>query len=87
MLMWGGLYASHGGAWYNTSVFFRLMVRQKFLAASEKWLTMCCKASSVWARRVQLSANSSSVMSSSMIFMHVRRCQWLKRLPSVQKWM
>ena len=46
-----------------TPVFFRLMVRPKFLAASEKRLTMCCKASSMWARRVQSSANRSSVMS------------------------
>ena len=58
--------------WYNTLVFFRLMVRLKFLAASEKRLTMCCKASSVWARRAQLSANSSSVMSSSMVFVRAR---------------
>ena len=36
----------------TTPVFFRLMVRPKFLAASEKRLTMCCKASSVWARFV-----------------------------------
>ena len=34
-------------------VFFRLMVRPKLLAASEKRLTMSCKASSVWARRAQ----------------------------------
>ena len=54
---------SCGGDWYNTSVFFRLMVRLTFLAASKKRLTMSCRASSVWARRAQLSANSSSVMS------------------------
>ena len=47
MLMWGGLYATRGGGWYNTSVLFRLMVRPKFLAATEKRLTMSCKASSV----------------------------------------
>ena len=41
------------GGWYNTSVFFRLMVRLKFLVASEKWLTMCFRAFSVWMRRVQ----------------------------------
>ena len=34
-------------SWYNTSVFFRITVRPKFLVASEKWLTMCFKASSV----------------------------------------
>ena len=45
----------------KTPVFFRLMVRPKFLAASEKRLTICCRASSVWARRAQSSANSSSV--------------------------
>ena len=49
-----------------TPVFFRLMVRSKFLAASEKRLTMCCRAPFVWARRAQLSASSSSVMSSMM---------------------
>ena len=36
-------------------------MRPKFLAASEKRLTMCCKSSSVWARRAQSSANSSSI--------------------------
>ena len=41
----------HVEVWYNSSVFFRLMVRPKFLAASEKRLMMCFKASSVWARR------------------------------------
>ena len=56
-----------------TPVFFRLMVRSKFLAASEKRLTMCCRASSVWTRRAQSSANSSSVMSSSMVFVRARR--------------
>ena len=56
------------------TVLFRLMVRPKFLAASEKRLTMCCKAFSVWARRAQSSANSSSVMSSSMVFVRARRC-------------
>ena len=60
MLMSGGLYATRGGDWYNTSVFFRLMVRLEFLAASEKWLTMCCRASSVCVRRAQSSSNSSS---------------------------
>ena len=63
-----------GGGWYNTSVFFRLMVRPKFLAATEKRLTMCCKASSVWVRRVLSPAKSSSVMSSSMVFVRARRC-------------
>ena len=29
------------------------VVRPKFLAALEKQLTMCCKASSVWVRRMQ----------------------------------
>ena len=57
----------------KTSVFFRLMVRPKTFAASEKRLTICCRASSVWARRVQSSANSSSVMSSSMVFVRARR--------------
>ena len=42
----------------TTPVFFRLMVRPKFLTASEKQLMMCCKASSVWVRRAQSSANS-----------------------------
>ena len=54
------------------TVLFRLMVRPKFLAALEKRLTMCCRASSVWARRAQSSANSSSVMSSSIGF---RACE------------
>ena len=36
-------------------------MRPKFLAASEKRLTMCCKSSSVWARRAQSSATNSSV--------------------------
>ena len=36
MLIWGGLYASHAGGWYNASVFLRLMVRLKFLGASKK---------------------------------------------------
>ena len=36
MLMCGELYASRGWDWYNTSVFFRLMVRAKFWAVSEK---------------------------------------------------
>ena len=64
------------------------MVRPKFLAALEKWL-MFCKTSSVWTRRAQSSANSSSVMSSSMVFVRTRRGKRLKRLPSVQKrmWM
>ena len=44
------------------------MVKPKFLAASQKWSMMGCRASSVWVRRVQLSANSSSVLSSYMIF-------------------
>ena len=65
------------------SVFFKLIVRLKFLAASGKWLTMFCRASSMWMRRVQSSANSSSVMSSLMVFVHVKRCQMLKRLPSL----
>ena len=56
------------------TVLFRLMVRPKFLAASEKWLKMCCKASSMWVRGAQSSANSSSVMSSSMVFVRARRC-------------
>ena len=49
---------------WNTLVFFRLIVRPKFLAASEERLTMCCRASSVWAGKAQTSANSSSVMNS-----------------------
>ena len=49
----------------TTPVFFKLMARLKFLATSEKQLMMCCRASSVWARRAQSSASSSSVMSSS----------------------
>ena len=52
----------HVEVWYNSSVFFRLMVRPKFLAASKKQLTMCCMASSMWVRRAQSSANSSSVI-------------------------
>ena len=35
------------------------MVRPKFLAALEKRLT-CCRSSSVWSRRAQSTANSSS---------------------------
>ena len=61
------------GGGYNTLVFFRLMVRPKFLAASEKRLTMCCKASSVRSKSDQSSANSSSVMSSSMVFVRASR--------------
>ena len=49
------------------------MVRPMFLAASEKRLTMCFKAFSVWARKVQSSANSSSVMISSMVLVRARR--------------
>ena len=79
--------ATNGGGWYNTSVFFRPMVMLKFLAASDKQLVMCCRASSVWVRRAQWSANSSSVMSSSMVFVPVRRCRRLKRLLSVRKQM
>ena len=39
--------ASRGWGLYNTSVFFRLTVKPKFLAGSEKQLTMCCRASFV----------------------------------------
>ena len=63
----------------------RLMVRPKFFAASEKRLTMCCKAFFVWARRAQSLANSSSVMSSSMVFVCARRRRRSNRLPSVRK--
>ena len=63
-----------------TPVFFRLMVRPKFLAASEKRLTMCCTASSVWARRARSLANSSSEMSSSIVFVRAWRRRRLKRL-------
>ena len=49
------------------------------MAASEKQLTMCYRASSVSVRRAQSSANSSSVMSSSLVFVHARR------LPKVEK--
>ena len=34
--MSGGLYATHGGGWYNSSLFFRMMVKPKILAALEK---------------------------------------------------
>ena len=68
-------------------MFFKVIVRPKFLAASEKRLTMCCRASSVCARRALSSANSSSVMSSSRVFVHARTRRRLKRLPSVLKWM
>ena len=44
-----------------SSVFFKLMVRPKFFAASERRLTMFCWASCVWARRAQSSATNSSV--------------------------
>ena len=57
--------SSHGGSWYNTSVFLGLIGRPNIFAAPEKQLAMCCRASSVWARRAQSSASSSSVMSSS----------------------
>ena len=59
----------------------------KFMAASEKRLTKCCRASSVWARRAQSSANNSSVMSSTMGFVRARTRRRLKRLPFVQKQM
>ena len=73
------VWSSSEGGWYNTSVFLRLKVRLKFFAASEKVLTMCCRASSVWARRAQSSANSSSVMSFSMVFVCTRKCRRSKR--------
>ena len=63
------------------------MVMSKFMAASEKRLTKCCRASSVWARRAQSSANNSSVMSSTMGFVRARTRRRLKRLPFVQKQM
>ena len=75
------------GGWCNIFVFFRLMVRPKFLAASEKWLTMYCRASSMWTKRAQSSVSSCSVMSSSMVFVRAKRCQRLNRLLSVWKWM
>ena len=56
------------------------MVRPKFLAASEKRLTVCCKASPVWAKRARSSANSSSVVNFSVVFVRARRRRWLKRL-------
>ena len=74
MLIWRGLYVSRGGDWYSTSFFVRLKVRPKFLAALETQLTMCCRTSSVWARRGVSSANSSWVMSSSMVFVRVHPC-------------
>ena len=43
------------------------------LAASEKRLTMSCRASSVWARGAQPSANNSSVKSSSTVSVRARR--------------
>ena len=46
--------------WYNTLVFFRLMVRLKFLTTSEKWLMMCCRASSMWVRGVLLGAEKQT---------------------------
>ena len=55
-------------------------VRPKFLAASEKQLAMCRTASSMWPRRAQSSVNSSSVMSSSTVFVCVRRRQKLNTL-------
>ena len=41
------------GVGYDTSVFFSLILRWKFLAVAEKWLTMHGRASSVWVRRAQ----------------------------------
>ena len=59
----------------TTLVFFRLIGRLKFLSTAEKQLTICCRASSMWVRKVQSSSvNSSSVMSFSMVFVCVRRC-------------
>ena len=84
VLVWWELYASHGGAWHNTSIFFRLMEKTKFYAASEKRLTMCCRASSMCASAAKSSTNSSSVMSSS-IYVGARRLRRLNRLPSVRK--
>ena len=81
----GGVGGWGGGTCYNTSVFFRLMVRPKFFVASENGLTMCCRASSLWARRAQSSANSSSVMSFWVVFVRARRRRRLKRLQSVRK--
>ena len=43
-----------------TAVFFRLMVRPKFLAALEKQLTMCCRASSMWVRKTVISKQQLS---------------------------
>ena len=41
---------------------------------------MCCTASSVWARRARSLANSSSEMSSSIVFVRAWRRRRLKRL-------
>ena len=60
------------GVGTTPQVFFRPMMRLKFLAALEKCL-MRCRASFMRVRRVQSSANSSSVMSSLMVFMDARR--------------
>lgn len=77
VLRWGWChwYWSQEDSWHlmegicaKRNVFLRLMVWPKIFAAPEKKLTMCCKASFGWVRRVQLLTNSSSVMSSSMGF-------------------
>ena len=60
-------------------------MRTKFLAASEKQLILCCRASSVLSRRAQSSANSSLVMSSG--FHICEEMLKLKRLLFVWKWM
>ena len=53
--------------WWSTSVFFKVIVRPKALAAWEKRLTITWRASSMWTRRAQSSENSSSRTTTSKV--------------------
>ena len=55
------------------------------LGCSREAVDDVLRASSVLGRRMQSSVDSSSVMSSSMVFVRARRRRRLKRLPSVRK--
>ncbi len=63
-----------------TSVFLRLMVRPKALAAPEKQLTIYRSVVSEWARRAKSSANNNAMMSSSVVFVFASSRRRLNKL-------
>ena len=62
--------------------FLRLIVRSKAFAASAKWLTTACRAISLYARRAQSSAKSSTRITSSRVLVWAMSLWRLKTLPS-----